>query len=229
MNESTVLGAPQSLQTTVSTPVTVQPVVTVGVLLLIASVTLNVLLAYRLHSFTQDQSVKLSARLLTVGTTVPPIIGKQVDGRQARISYQATNQSTVLYVFTPPCLWCARNMDNFKALAGKESTAYHFIGISLSDQGLAEYVAKNDLKLPVYSGLSPEALKTYKLGSTPQTIVISPEGKVLQDWVGAYVGDQQSQVEAFFHVKLPGLRPVPTPTSASRAESSTKTADQRSN
>ena len=59
------------------------------------------------------------------------------------------------------------------------------------------------------SGLSPETLKTYKLGSTPQTIVISPEGKVLQDWVGAYVGDQKSQVEAFFQVTLPGLRELP--------------------
>jgi len=71
---------------------------------------------------------------------------------------------------------------------------------------LAEYVAKNELKLPVYCSLSSETLKTYKLGSTPQTIVISPEGKVVQDWVGAYVGEQKSQVEAFFHVNLPRLR-----------------------
>jgi hypothetical protein len=53
-------------------------------------------------------------------------------------------------------------------------------------------------------------VKNYKLGSTPQTIVISPEAKVLQDWIGAYVGDQKSQVEAFFHVSLPGLRELPT-------------------
>jgi hypothetical protein len=39
--------------------------------------------------------------------------------------------------------------------------------------------------------------------------VISPEGKVLQDWAGAYVGDQKSEVEAFFHVSLPGLKELP--------------------
>jgi hypothetical protein len=55
----------------------------------------------------------------------------------------------------------------------------------------------------------PETLKAYKLRSTPQTIVVSPEGKVLQNWVGAYVGGQKSQVEAFFHVSLPGLRELP--------------------
>ena len=100
-------------------------------------------------------------------------------------------------------------MDNFKTLVDKESDQYRFIGLSLSEEGLAEYVAKNDLKLPVYSGLSPETLKTYKLGSTPQTVVISPEGKVLEDWPGAYVGDQRAKVEAFFHVSLPGLKELP--------------------
>ena len=181
-----------------------------AILLLVASVTLNVVLAGRVWSFTHLQSIKGAERLLKVGTTVPPIAAKRLDGQRPEvISYQGAGQATVLYIFTPPCVWCARNVDNFKALANKENTQYRFIGISLSEQGLAEYVSKNDLRLPVYSGLSPEAVKIYRLGSTPQTIVISPEGKVLQDWVGAYVGEQKSQVEAFFHVTLRGILPSP--------------------
>ncbi len=182
---------------------------TVGILLLAASVTLNVVLARRVYSFTQFQALNVSKRQLTIGTTVPPIVAKRFGGQQEVISYEGVGQPTVLYVFTPPCSWCARNMDNLKTLLDKERGRYRFIGLSLSDNTLPEYVAKNDLKLPVYSGLPPETLKTYKLGSTPQTIVISPEGKVLQDWVGAYVGDQKSQVEAFFRVSLPGLRELP--------------------
>ena len=100
-------------------------------------------------------------------------------------------------------------MDNLKALVDNASGQYRFIGLSLSKEGLAAYIEKNELKLPVYSGLSAETLKAYRLGSTPQTIVVSPEGRVLQDWVGAYVGEQKSQVEAFFHVRLPGLRELP--------------------
>jgi peroxiredoxin len=181
-------------------------VVTAGILLLLASVSLNMVLAHRLWSFTHLQSIGASERLLKVGTTVPSITAKGVDGRQQVISYQGTPQPTVLYVFTPPCSWCARNMDNFKALIDKQRGQYRFIGLSLSEGTLAEYIAKNELKLPIYSGLSPETLKTYKLGSTPQTIVISPEGRVLQNWMGAYVGAQKSQIEAFFRVSLPGLR-----------------------
>jgi len=151
----------------------------------------------------------MAGHVINVGTTVPVLIAKRLDGQEETISYQSTNQLTVLYVFTPACRWCVRNMDNFKTLLKEESGSYRFIGVSLSEKDLADYVGKNDLKLPVYSGLSPETLEAYKLGLTPQTIVISPEGKVLQDWAGAYTGDQQSRVEAFFHVSLPGLRELP--------------------
>jgi peroxiredoxin len=176
---------------------------------LVVSVAVNVLLAAKVRSLTHTQTARLAERLLNIGATVPPITARRLDGQQETISYRDNAQSTVLYVFTPPCAWCARNMDNLKTLLDKERGHYRFIGLSLSEQTLPEYIAKNDLTLPVYSGLSPDTLKTYKLGSTPQTIVISPEGKVVQDWSGAYVGDQKSQVEAFFHVSLPGLRELP--------------------
>jgi peroxiredoxin len=177
---------------------------------LAVSVVLNVLLAHRVQSLTVVQSEAVAERLLKLGATVPPIQARRLGANQQEvIAYQGTNQPTVLYILTPTCVWCARNMDNFKTLLDRERGQYRFIGLSLSEQTLPDYVGKNELKLPVYSGLSPETLKIYKLGSTPQTVVISPEGKVLKDWVGAYVGKQKSEVEAFFHVTLPGLRELP--------------------
>jgi peroxiredoxin len=170
------------------------------------SVTLNVLLARKVRSLNGALPARVADRLLKVGTTVPPITAKRLGGQQDVIFYQGTAQTTVLYIFTPPCSWCARNMDNLKTLISKESGRYRFIGLSLSENGLAEYIAKNDLKLPVYSGLSSEGRAAYKLGGTPQTIVVSPEGRVVQNWMGAYVGDQKSQIEAFFDVTLPGIR-----------------------
>jgi hypothetical protein len=170
------------------------------------SVTLNVLLAHRVRSLTYARSATMAEYQLKVGTAVPPLAVKRLGGQQEVVSYHEVNQSTVLYVFTPPCSWCARNMDNFKMLLRKESGEYRFIGLSLSEDTLAEYVATNDLKLPVYSGLSIDTKAAYKLSGTPQTIVVSPEGRVLQNWMGAYVGDQKSQIEAFFHVTLPGVR-----------------------
>ena len=109
-------------------------------------------------------------------------------------------------------------MDNFKTLLGKESGEYRFVGLSLSADALPEYVSKNDLKLPVYSGLSNGTKAAYKLSGTPQTIVISPEGRVLQNWMGAYVGKQKDEIEAYFGVTLPGLKEVPKAESAAAAK-----------
>jgi len=178
------------------------------------SVTLNIILAHKVSRITLARETSAKEHRLDVGTTLPPLTAKTLNGLQESISYRETDLPTVLYVFTPTCIWCSRNLDNFKALLKNNSAQYRFIGLSLSEEGLAQYEAKNALGIPVYSGLSPDTLKTYKLGSTPQTIVISPEGKVLQDWSGAYVGTQKSQVEAFFHTTLPGLTAAPEPSSA---------------
>ena len=176
---------------------------------LVLSVALNVLLAHRVRTLIREQSARIVEQRLKIGASVAQIQAKRLGGQQEVVAYAGVPQPTVLYVFTPSCSWCARNMDNLKTLLDKKRSDYRFVGVSLSDQGLVEYVVKNDLKLPVYSGLTPETLMAYKLGSTPQTIIVSPEGKVLQNWRGAYVGDIKSQVEEFFHVTLPGLKELP--------------------
>ena len=147
--------------------------------------------------------------MLKVGAPVPPILAKRLDGQAEVIVYERSAHPTLLYVFTPPCAWCARNLDNFKTLVDKESGGYRILALSLSNEGLAEYVAKNELNVPVYSDLSRETKNAYKMPGTPQTIVVSPDGRVLQNWIGAYVGEQQKQIESFFQIKLPGLRELP--------------------
>src|SRR6266478_130935 len=177
-------------------------------LMLIVSVCVNVILARRLSNFNRAFN-RTSARAVKPGTLVPAFEAVDPSGQKVQVTYSDDSKPTVLYIFTPPCTWCERNLDSFKKLVDQESGQFRFIALSLSDQGLTEYIAKNDLKLPVYSDLSSATKDAYGLGGTPQTLVVSPEGKVLQNWAGAYVGDQKSQVEAFFHVSLPGLRELP--------------------
>src|SRR5260370_30348946 len=113
------------------------------------------------------------------------MLAKLLDGLPELISYQATNQPTVHYIFTPQCVWCQRNLENLKTLIKEKRREYRFIGISLTDEGVEKYVAEKGLDIPIYVGLSPEARADYKMGSTPETIAISPEGEVVQVWGGA--------------------------------------------
>lgn len=172
--------------------------------MLLGSVAINVALAHRLREFNHLLG-KTSEQALQPGTRVAPFEAVDVQGQTQTIAYSNVAKPTVLYIFTPPCSWCARNMNNFKELVAQREGEYRFIGLSLSKEDLPGYVAKNELRIPIYSGLSREMQKAYKLGGTPQTIVVSPEGRILQDWVGAYVGGQKSQVEGFFRISLPGL------------------------
>jgi hypothetical protein len=57
----------------------------------------------------------------------------------------------------------------------------------------------------VYRTVSEDVKIAYGLNSTPTTIVISPESKILQYWRGAYSGDMKNEVERFFRLTLPGI------------------------
>lgn len=177
---------------------------------LLVSVGLNVALAYKLRQFGYFEQVKADARadrLLKPGTQLPQFQATDLNGQRQNVAVNREgDRPTVLYVFTPPCHWCARNMDNLKELVARKGDEFRFIGISLGKDGLSDYVVKNDLTMPIYTDLSDQTKKAFKMGATPQTIVVSPEGKVIQSWTGAYTGDQQKQVEEYFGITLPGLK-----------------------
>ena len=173
--------------------------------MLVASVALNVMLAVKVRQLTSAQNDVRAEHELKVGSVVPAIVAKRLDGGSESITYVGTDRPTVLYIFTPQCGWCERNLANLKALVDQKGEEYRFIGISLSRSGLEEYVANHRLGLPVYTDIPREAGESYRMGSTPQTIVVSPQGQVIQNWVGAYVGDDKSQIEAYFKVTLPGI------------------------
>jgi hypothetical protein len=156
---------------------------------------------------------------LAKGAAVPPLPVTSLDGRPQTVSYEG--QPTVLYVFSPTCPWCRRNIPNLKQLVQSAGARYRFIGLSLDDKGLAAYVTENQLPMPVYTKISDESRAQYRLGGVPQTIVVSSRGTVLQVWNGAFVGDTQREVEGFFEVALPGLADGPVAHAGNDARSST--------
>jgi hypothetical protein len=170
------------------------------------SLALNLFQAVRINGL--NTSARSGTKLpppIQAGTIVSPFKAQGLRGEQGLVSYQNIRHPIVLYVFTPTCVWCSRNLANFQTLIAQKHDSYDFVGLSLSGDGLSEYVAKNKLDIPVYFNPAEETKLEYRLSSTHQTIVISTEGKVLQNWLGAYSGAQQSEVEKFFDVKLPGL------------------------
>ena len=151
----------------------------------------------------QIETDSLAARgAVREGLQVPDTDALDLSGKRAVVSYGATSQPTVIYVFRPGCLWCERNEKAVNSFAKQISNRYRIIGLSLSDDGLTDFLKAHPVSFPVYHSPSPSLTASLNLGTTPETIAVSPTGRVLASWNGTYLGATQSGIERFFSISL---------------------------
>jgi hypothetical protein len=188
----------------------VQWIVVSPVPLLLISVALNVSLAAKLvMSREAVRALKAEGRLAE-GARVPDLDLSTVSGEKVAIRYADSSTPTLLYVMTPTCGWCKRNVDNLRHLVDNASGRYRVFIVSLSPKDVAHYSRTHSLAAPVLINIPADAVKSYKLGGTPHTILVSPKGTVLKNWMGAYTGPLVADIEETLQVRLPGLRePAP--------------------
>lgn len=171
------------------------------------SLALNVVLGWQVRSanlLTKQGKGTADSSHLIDGERIAQLTVKRLDGTEQAISFSDTDRPTVLYVFSLTCVWSRRNADRVQALAKATSSTHRFIGLSLRDVVDAPLDAEQQkLGFSVFKGVSSETVKSMGLGSTPQTIVVSPQGIVLKNWVGFYDGELKNQVESYFRVPLP--------------------------
>lgn len=170
---------------------------------LLGSVGLNLFQSKELRTVHHPRS----AEFLEEGISFQPLKVKDMIGRSTAIDYSADSRPTVLYVFSPTCHWCEHNLASIRALTASSAREhFRFIGISLTDIGLQPYVRTSSLGMSQYYATpSPDSVSEYKLWSTPTTLVISPKGKLLKSWLGAYVGTNKTEIESYFSAQLPKL------------------------
>lgn len=171
---------------------------------LLASLGLNVFLGIRLYRPAEPAAGTPQRPRLAAGAAVPEIKGITLDGQPYTVSYGVDRRPTVLYVFSETCKWCDQNAKNLATLVRERQKQFRFIGVSLSP--IQSGNSKPDMDgLLVLGGIDATAMRAYGIGGTPHTIVISPDGKVLKQWMGAYAATVERDVEEFFAVELPGL------------------------
>ena len=173
--------------------------------LLALSAITNFLLVGKVRELRSTITLLKSEQSSTPGTRLPPLTAQDMSGQNVTIRFEEAQVPTLLYVFSPSCGWCKKNEDNISSLASQTGGNVRIIGLSLSPDGLVEYVAH---RFPPDKVIKPDSrtMTAYKLAGTPETILVSWEGVVLKVWKGAYGESIQRELEAYFHVKLPGLR-----------------------
>ena len=101
----------------------VDRVVSVGLLAL--SLSLNVYLGLKVQG---RPPVTGRHTLPPIGTIVPTISAKDMDGADVRLNWDSDYRPTVVYFFAPTCGWCARNLANIKRLIEMRHLDYRFDG-----------------------------------------------------------------------------------------------------
>lgn len=182
-------------------------------IILAISVLANLVLSHAVHRDRAELtrlreaivSLKEEARLKH-GQALPTLKGQDLDGKPWQVDYSSDDRPTLIYVYSSDCGWCTRNFKNIRALAGEISATHRVVGLSLSPTPLKErrrQVAA--LGFPVLFDLAPHNLTSYRLGGTPETLIVGADGRLLEVWVGAYGEGVATEIERYFQVKLPGL------------------------
>ena len=142
------------------------------------------------------------AQLLAAGSKAPAFEGSDLNGTHVSLTYNANKAGTLLYVFSPSCHWCERNRANIAAIA-KTRPDLRVIGVSLGPTLDAQAAARQPFAQILRP--TPTTSMAYHLTGTPTTILISPAGKVLNAWSGAYAGPVANDISKVLAVTLPGL------------------------
>jgi hypothetical protein len=142
---------------------------------------------------------------LQAGTKLPPLEATGLKKELVTFRFEDSTLPTLLYVLRPGCIWCARNNDNLKAVIERAPGRYRVLIASLTEEGTAAYISEHGIHAAVVTNISEQTKRTYNLGGTPQTILISPQGVVIKNWMGAYTGGTAAEVQRTLSLELPGL------------------------
>jgi thioredoxin-related protein len=167
---------------------------------LAGNVTLGLLAVKWHHSMPAMSIVNPDAPKL--GTYVSSLNVSSLHGDDAVLSLSQKNRPTVLYVFTPTCVWCLRNKQKVFNLAAAEHDRYDFVGLSLTAKGINQYLASSPFNFPVYVVNEGKLPINFKLTLTPDTFVFSQDGELEHIFDGYYTSDTAASISSLFGVHL---------------------------
>ena len=169
--------------------------------LLVASLALNAYFAIELHKARRPPGPKT----LAVGTPLRSLEVRAADGTSTTLQFDSL-QPTVLYVMSPNCGWCSRNLPAVRSLVSTASPQFRFVAVSSEPLKAEQSSITANYPISIAGAVSENDRRQYGFVATPQTIVVR-SGVVTASWAGAYVADVRKQVEEFFTLRLPNIAP----------------------
>lgn len=146
--------------------------------------------------------IKTEAKLRP-GDKAPDFAVRLFDNTEIQLGHLP--RPMLLYVFSPACRFCARNLPAINALSQNLKDRIDVVGLSLTTSDLIPYLHTHRLSFPVIRDPDPSIVAAYRLGGTPETIAISTNGYVENVWMGSYDGEVRDAIQRVYRVQLPPL------------------------
>lgn len=150
----------------------------------------------------------LRSTVLKRGSTVPALAGTDLDGKDFTLDYGKDPRKAVMFIFSPRCGICTKNMANWKAISQRlDRNSYRIVAVSIVPEGVKEYINQQRLtNVPVIAEVDPKSRVSYEMNVTPITLLIDSKGQVEKVWVGLLLPEEQTEVEQVLSLKLPATQ-----------------------
>jgi hypothetical protein len=157
-----------------------------GITVLLISTVVNAVMIRENRRLVSLASAFRGQLVLSEGDQLPPLAGVDLNGKS--IVVDSKNEiPTVLFVFSPSCSVCLKNWQNWDSILSSESRSrWRPVFIDAGGNANSDFLQTHGLpRYAVVEDVTKETFLSYRLFSTPQTIVLSRDGKVNFIWGGA--------------------------------------------
>jgi peroxiredoxin len=143
--------------------------------------------------------------VLQKGQSVRPLSGIDINNEKRNLEWSRDNRKTLLFIFSPKCSFCVENMPTVKSLLAKiDSASYRIVFVSTMNEGTKDFVEQYGIQnFQIITEVDPASKIEYEMKLTPQTILIDPNGKVEQVWIGLMQeSENKSEIEKSLNISL---------------------------
>ena len=175
--------------------------VTLGVILVVLNLLL-ILQNKQMKAFAAKRDRLLGLQQESI---LPTLSGSDIHGNRISIDYGRDPRKTLLLVMSTTCRACDENMANWKEIVAKiDKSSYRVVVTSLSSSALVQHLSPLSLPdVPVLAELDANSKREYGLAITPQTALISSEGRVENVWTGVLRTREMREVDAALNLIIP--------------------------
>jgi peroxiredoxin len=153
---------------------------------------------HQLKSLIQDP--KKYFKTLKPEETVPAFTAYDADGNDVSIRYSPEAPRTLLFWFAPGCESCEGNIDFWNEIYDKykDSPSMRYLGLCAGTPDEArEFIDTYRIQFPVICVTDKFIVEAYEGHVLPQTVLISPEGKIIKVWPGALEKNKEDEILSY--------------------------------